>query len=38
MVTRDHELEKIVRVFLDEIQKRYHLDSAYIFGSYAKGT
>ena len=38
MVKSDHELEKIVRVFLDEIQKRYHVDSAYLFGSYAKGT
>ncbi len=38
MVTRDPELEKIVRAFLDEIQKRYRVDSAYLFGSYAKGT
>ena len=38
MVTGKHELEKIVRVFLDEIQKRYHVNSAYLFGSYAKGT
>jgi predicted nucleotidyltransferase len=29
---------KIVRAFLDEIQKRYYVDSAYLFGSYAKGT
>ncbi len=38
MVARDHELEKIIRVFLDEVQKRCHVDSAYLFGSYAKGT
>ena len=38
MVAGNHELEKIVRVFLDEIQKRYHVDSAYLFGSYARGT
>ena len=38
MVAGNLELEKIVRVFLDEIQKRYHVDSAYLFGSYARGT
>ena len=38
MVARSDEIEKIVRVFLDEIMKRYHVDCAYLFGSYAKGT
>jgi uncharacterized protein len=38
MVARGPELEKIIRVFLDEVRKRYRLDSAYLFGSYAKGT
>jgi predicted nucleotidyltransferase len=38
MVAPKDELEKIIRIFLDEIQKTYRLDSAYLFGSYAKGT
>jgi predicted nucleotidyltransferase len=29
---------KVIRIFLDEIQKSYRLDSAYLFGSHAKGT
>jgi uncharacterized protein len=32
------DLEKVIRIFLDEIQKTYRLDSAYLFGSHAKGT
>jgi predicted nucleotidyltransferase len=38
MDTRNDDLEKIVRAFLDEIQKTYRLHSAYLFGSHAKGT
>ena len=38
MAAGNNEFEKIVRVFLDEIRKRYHVDSAYLFGSYARGT
>jgi len=37
MVERSSEIEKIVKVFLDEIQRTYRLDSAYLFGSHAKG-
>ncbi len=38
MAARNNNLEKIIRVFLDEIQRTYRLDSAYLFGSHAKGT
>jgi uncharacterized protein len=38
MAARNDEHEQIARIFLDEIKKHYHVDSAYIFGSYAKGT
>jgi predicted nucleotidyltransferase len=38
MATGNKDLEKIVQVFLDEVQKIYRVDSAYLFGSYAKGT
>ena len=38
MAARNDDLEKIIRIFLDEIRKTYRLDSAYLFGSYAKGT
>jgi predicted nucleotidyltransferase len=37
MVERSSEIEKIVKIFLDEIQRTYRLDSAYLFGSRAKG-
>ena len=36
MVAENNNLEKIVRAFLAEIQKHYHVDSAYLFGSYAR--
>ncbi len=36
MVERSSEIEKIVKIFLDEIQRTYRLDSAYLFGSRAK--
>lgn len=38
MAARNNDLEKIIRIFLDEIQKTYRLESAYLFGSHAKGT
>jgi len=38
MATRNDDLEKIIRIFLDELRKTYRLDSAYLFGSHAKGT
>jgi len=37
-ISWNHDLEKIVRIFLDEIRKLYRVDSAYLFGSHAKGT
>lgn len=38
MAAPKDDLEKIIRIFLDAIQKTYRLDSAYLFGSHAKGT
>jgi predicted nucleotidyltransferase len=38
MATGSQSLEKIVKTFLDEVQKVYRVDSAYLFGSHAKGT
>ena len=38
MAAPKDDLEKVIRIFLDEIQKTYRLDSAYLFGSHAKGT
>ena len=38
MAARNNDLEKIIQLFLDEIQRTYRLDSAYLFGSHAKGT
>jgi predicted nucleotidyltransferase len=38
MATGSQNLEKIVQIFLDEVQKVYRVDSAYLFGSHAKGT
>ena len=38
MAAGSQHLEKIVQNFLEEIQKLYRVDSAYLFGSYAKGT
>jgi uncharacterized protein len=38
MAARNNDLEKIIRLFLDEIQRTYRLDCAYLFGSHAKGT
>ena len=38
MAAPKDDLEKVIRIFLDEIRKTYRLDSAYLFGSHAKGT
>ena len=38
MAAPKDDLEKVIRIFLDELQKTYRLDSAYLFGSHAKGT
>ncbi len=31
-------LNKVITSFLDEIQKIYRIDNAYLYGSFAKGT
>lgn len=38
MADRKDSLNKVITSFLDEIQKKYSIDNAYLFGSYAKGT
>ena len=38
MVKRDARLNKIIINFLEEIQKKFKLDDAYLYGSFAKGT
>ena len=32
------DVKKIVKNFLEEVRKKYSIDGAYLFGSYAKGT
>jgi predicted nucleotidyltransferase len=31
-------LNKVITSFLDEIQKKFSIDNAYLYGSFAKGT
>jgi predicted nucleotidyltransferase len=38
MADRKDSLNKIITSFLDEIQKKYRIDNAYLYGSFAKGT
>ena len=38
MAKRDDELSKIINNFLEELQKHYKIDSAFLYGSFAKGT
>jgi len=38
MAKRNDRLKQIIKRFLEEIQKKYKIDSAYLYGSYAKGT
>lgn len=38
MAERDHRLNKTILKFLKEIQKKFTLDAAYLYGSFAKGT
>ena len=38
MVKRDAKLNKIIKNFLEEIQKKFKIDNAYLYGSFAKGT
>jgi len=38
MAERNDDVRKIVTHFLDEVQKKYNIVGAYLYGSYAKGT
>lgn len=38
MAERNDEVKKIVTYFLDEVRKKYSIDRAYLYGSFAKGT
>ena len=38
MVENKDRLNKIINSFLEEIQKKYRIDNAYLYGSFAKGT
>jgi predicted nucleotidyltransferase len=38
MVARNDRLNKIIKNFLEEIKKKYKIDNAYLYGSFAKGT
>jgi predicted nucleotidyltransferase len=38
MDKRNDSLSKIINYFLEEIQKHYRIDNAYLYGSFAKGT
>ncbi len=38
MADRKDSLNKVINSFLEEIQKKYRIDDAYLYGSFAKGT
>ena len=38
MAERKDRFNKIINSFLEEIQKKYRIDDAYLYGSFAKGT
>jgi predicted nucleotidyltransferase len=38
MVERNADVEKILKHFLDEVQQKYHIVGAYLYGSFARGT
>ena len=38
MAKRNDRLNRIIKSFLEEIQKYYRIDNAYLYGSFAKGT
>lgn len=38
MAKRDAKLNKIIEKFLEQIDKKFKIDDAYLYGSYAKGT
>jgi len=37
MAKTDDRMKKIVNHFLEEVQKKYKIENAYLYGSYAKG-
>ena len=38
MAENNDDAKKIVTNFLEEVRKKYSIDDAYLFGSFAKGT
>jgi len=38
MAERNADVEKILKHFLDEVQHKYRVVGAYLYGSFAKGT
>jgi predicted nucleotidyltransferase len=38
MPEKNDDVKKIINHFLDEVRKKYNIDGAYLYGSYAKGT
>ena len=38
MAEKKDRLNKVINSFLKEIQKKYRIDDAYLYGSFAKGT
>jgi predicted nucleotidyltransferase len=38
MVKSNAEIEKILKHFLEEVQQKYQIASAYLYGSFARGT
>ena len=38
MAENNDDVKKIVTNFLEEVRKKYSIDGAYLFGSFAKGT
>jgi predicted nucleotidyltransferase len=38
MAEKNDDVKKIIKHFLDEVRKKYNIDVAYLYGSYAKGT
>ncbi len=38
MAERNADVEKILKHFLDEVQQKYRIVGAYLYGSFAKGT
>ena len=37
MAERNADIEKVVKHFLNEVQQKYHIAGAYLYGSFARG-